>query len=84
MVECKWCRGRGYLHYEPGTSLIYSCPDCGGTGYIPQCDICGKEFEGEYCEDCYCVCEECGELRARAGEDINFCEDCYEELRKNK
>lgn len=31
MTRCPYCQS-GRIAVEPGTSLTYPCPDCGGTG----------------------------------------------------
>lgn len=80
MGACKWCCGTGIQYVESGSSLCYACPDCGGSGYLPECDQCGEEYYGEYCEDCYIECEECGEVCLRYRDDSKLCEDCYEEM----
>jgi hypothetical protein len=80
MGVCRWCKGTGVQYVERGSSLCYTCPDCGGNGYLPECDICGEEYYGEYCEDCYVMCEECGLLCRRYADDSELCEDCYNEM----
>ena len=30
-MKCEHCNGRGRLPVEPGSSLSYTCPDCGGS-----------------------------------------------------
>lgn len=81
MGKCPWCHGRGYELVEPGlSSLSYKCPDCNGTGYIPECEICGHEYYGEFCEECYDRCEECGKVFPFTELDENgLCEECRPE-----
>lgn len=76
MGDCKWCGGKGYQIVESGSSLSYRCPDCYGTGYIPECDICGDEYYEDYCEECYAECEECGEVTQKEFMENGLCEDC--------
>ena len=76
MGECKWCHGTGTQYVERGSSLCYNCTDCGGSGYLPECDVCGEEYYGEFCEHCYCECISCG-CESRRYEDSDICEDCY-------
>lgn len=37
-MTCKWCHGTGREYVEPGNSLYYACPDCGGTGKDDSAD----------------------------------------------
>lgn len=37
MTRCPYCQS-GRIAVEPGTSLTYPCPDCGGTGRLPIAD----------------------------------------------
>ena len=83
MSDCKYCRGTGVLYVERGSSLSYTCPDCNGSGIVADCDICGREYYGEYCENCYCECTECGEIGERHG-DTDICTDCYETLKESE
>lgn len=76
MGVCQWCKGTGREYVEQGSSLCYACPDCNGSGFIPECDICGEEFEGEFCEDCYMECEECGTVVPISETQNGLCEDC--------
>jgi hypothetical protein len=76
MGECKWCHGTGTEYVEPGSSLCYRCPDCNGTGYIPECDNFGREYVGEYCDHCYTECDECGEVCLIDDIEKGICEDC--------
>ena len=62
MCKCPYCRGKGYEPVESGSSLSAQCPDCGGSGVISECKKCGKTYEGEYCEDCFTVCEGCRKI----------------------
>ena len=32
MMICPHCDGFGKVYVEPGSSLYFRCPDCGGTG----------------------------------------------------
>jgi len=47
-LSCEWCQGTGYISVERGSSLCYTCPDCGGTGR--------KELDEEDDEDDEEVC----------------------------
>lgn len=76
MSECRWCHGTGVQYLEQGSSLCYACPDCGGTGSTPVCDICGSEYDGEYCTECYAECEECGKVCVIDDIADGLCEDC--------
>lgn len=78
MATCRWCNGTGVQYVERWSSLCYACPDCGGTGHIPECDVCGNEYDGEYCTDCYATCDECGELCRKEDLKDGLCEDCAE------
>jgi hypothetical protein len=78
MGACKWCGGTGRQYVEEGSSLNYVCPDCDGQGYLPECDNCGEEYSGEYCEKCYAECEECGEVVLISELNNGFCADCVE------
>tara|TARA_B000000475_G_C15752172_1_gene347456 strand:- start:102 stop:287 length:186 start_codon:yes stop_codon:yes gene_type:complete len=55
-MKCKWCRGKGYLYVEQGSSLSYSCPDCYGSGEEPEeeeCEECGEQvMERQECGQC--------------------------------
>lgn len=73
--ECRWCHGSGTEYVERGSSLSYRCPDCRGTGEVTVCDECGNSFDGEFCEDCFEKCPECG-LLYPVGE---VCPDCAPE-----
>lgn len=77
MGQCKYCSGWG-VEYVDGSSLSYRCPDCDGTGYIPECEECGKEYSGNYCEDCYDACIECGEYVPKEEIIDGRCECCHE------
>jgi hypothetical protein len=88
MGECKYCAGWG-VEYVDGSSLSYRCPDCDGTGYIPECEECGKEYSTEYCEDCYARCCFCEGLYLKSELHDDVCDECYnsedfEELTKKK
>lgn len=56
-MKCRWCNGSGYDR-TPGESFAYRCPDCNGTGELPECEICGQELttdeevENGLCEEC--------------------------------
>ena len=76
MGTCKWCHGTGRNHIED--SLYCRCEDCEGTGFIEECDICGEEYTGEYCEDCYAECKECGAVCDKDDLENGLCEDCAE------
>lgn len=76
MSECRWCNGTGIQYVESGSSLCYDCPDCNGTGWLAECDICGGEYSGEYCEDCYAVCDNCEEITPIDEMDGDFCFVC--------
>lgn len=74
MGKCKWCNGRGWDSAEGGR--YFSCPDCDGTGNTPECDVCGAEYDGEYCDKCYDVCENCGERTQKEELNNGLCEYC--------
>lgn len=59
-MKCRWCNGTGKDYAEAGSSLYARCPDCNGTGELPQCEICGQELTTEE-EVEYGRCEECKE-----------------------
>ena len=54
---CKWCNGTGEERLE---GRFFRCPDCGGSGIVAICDECGQYFDGEFCEDCFEKCPDCG------------------------
>ena len=72
-MTCRWCKGRGYLYVERGSSLSYTCTDCNGSGIEREeieCEGCGEMvMEDEECEKCE-TCEWCGELME------SKCESC--------
>lgn len=77
MKDCPYCKGTGTQYVESGSSLSYACPDCGGSGSVPECPACGKEYSGDFCEDCYGVCECCEDIaRLEYLDDDNLCEMC--------
>ena len=78
MGACKFCNGWG-VEYVDGTSLRFKCQDCNGTGKIPECDECGIEYNGEYCEECYAPCKECGAVTLTDALENGRCADCAEE-----
>lgn len=82
MGTCKWCHGTGRQYVEYGSSLCYPCEDCNGTGHTPECDVCGAEYEGEYCYECYDACENCGERTLKEELNNGFCEECREEIKQ--
>lgn len=51
MTRCRYCQS-GRIAVEPGSSLTYPCPDCGGTGrqYVPD-DVCPLDLERMYLDD---------------------------------
>ena len=77
-VTCRWCGGSGRQHIERGSSLSYRCPDCDGTGHLPECDVCGEPYSGDYCEDCYAECEGCREVCLIENMQDGLCEACVE------
>ena len=79
MGKCKWCY-YGTMSVGDGSGLTYRCPDCGGTGYIPECDLCGEEYRDDYCEDCYGECAECGEIVPLTELKNDICECCVEAM----
>ena len=79
MGKCKWCN-YGTISVGDGSSISYRCTDCGGTGWIPECDICGEEYHDDYCEECYDICEECGEVREKSGFKNGICAWCLEDM----
>lgn len=58
-ARCPHCNA-GRIAVDPGSSLRYACPDCGGTGRqslpndIARCDGIGSDAEGwrEGCDTC--------------------------------
>lgn len=78
MGRCKYCGGTGRQYIESGSSMYYACEDCDGTGYMKECDYCGKEYSGEYCEDCYDACIECGDYVPEEELIGGRCECCHE------
>lgn len=87
MRDCPYCRGTGTQYVESGSSLSYVCPDCDGTGYIPNCDTCGEPYVGEYCSNCYTECSVCGSVCSKESDDYTYylcecCEDNEREARK--
>lgn len=80
MRDCPYCRGTGIQYVESGSSLCYACPDCNGTGSIPTCDRCGNTFIGEYCDNCYTVCDSCRTIKVIDDEmsDTFICYECEE------
>ena len=78
MSDCFYCRGTGIQYVEPGSSLSYPCPDCDGTGIVPTCDRCGNEYDGEYCDNCYDVCDSCRTIKSVDYDmyDCFICCDC--------
>ena len=76
MGICKWCNGTGSNHVE---DILYCrCEDCCGTGWREECDICGVEYENEYCEECYAKCKECGTVEAKTDMLDGLCLDCQD------
>lgn len=79
MGKCPYCtHGMNYIERESGYG--FTCPDCGGSGYLPECDICGKDFAHDYCEDCYGECAECGEITPLTELKNDICECCVEAM----
>jgi hypothetical protein len=76
MGKCRYCGGRGYQSVERGSSLSYACEDCGGSGWLPECDICGEEYSTEYCERCYTTCDGCGDVFQMEELENGLCEYC--------
>lgn len=35
-VECKSCKGKGYIEYNPLVPQNKRCVDCNGDGYVRQ------------------------------------------------
>lgn len=79
MGKCKWCN-YGTMYVGDGSGITYRCTDCGGTGWIPECDVCGQEYTEEYCEECYDICKECGEVREKSGFKNGICAWCLEDM----
>lgn len=78
MAECRWCNGRGFQYVESGSSLCYTCPDCGGTGEVEICEVCGHSYPGEFCPECFSQCDECGEVCRIDELKSGLCECCAE------
>ena len=78
MGRCKWCRGKGECR-APGDTRWYVCQDCGGAGFIPECEICGNEYEGDYCESCFAECKECGDVFPIHDMTDSLCKNCSNE-----
>lgn len=76
MGMCRECNGTGRQYVERGSSLCFTCPDCEGEGYLPECDVCGEEYNGEYCENCFAMCAECGEVCRIDDMTDGLCEEC--------
>lgn len=82
MVEqCRHCHGRGFHYVERGSSLTYTCEDCGGCGYVATCPECGMKFpavavaalDGGRCPECEALHEaelEREELEKMAMEEL--------------
>lgn len=83
MGKCKWCC-YGTMSVGDGSGLTYRCTDCGGTGWIPECDICGEEYHDDYCEDCYGECAECGEIVPLNEMQHDICECCIEAMEEEE
>jgi DnaJ-class molecular chaperone len=49
---CRWCRGTGKEYVEPNSSHFYRCPDCDGTGRMPELeqDEAPEPYEGNSAE----------------------------------
>ena len=85
MSECPYCRGTGEVYVDPkSTYATYRCPDCRGTGNIPECDVCGNPYSGEYCEECYTICPICRVIRNIREEmvDTDMCVECREAVKE--
>ena len=82
MGKCKWCH-YGTMSVGDGSSISYRCTDCGGTGWIPECDICGKEYHDDYCEECYSECLGCGDVCLKSDMQHGMCADCYDLMCKH-
>lgn len=82
MGACRYCNGRGWDSVEGGR--YFRCPDCGGSGYLEECDCCGAEFDGEFCEKCYAECKECGAVTLKEDLTNNLCEECAEEFEQQQ
>ena len=81
MKDCPYCKGTGTQYVESGSSLSYDCPDCNGSGYVPECPACGREYYGDFCEDCYGVCACCEDIeRLEHLDDDNLCEMCSDNV----
>ena len=83
MSECPYCHGRGVEYVEPGlSSLCYDCPDCNGTGYIDECDLCGNTKEDGMCRDCETICDYCGCVRVVETEMATdtICTNCMDDV----
>lgn len=77
MSDCPYCRGTGIQYVESGSSLSYTCPDCDGTGVTPTCPRCGNEYDGEYCQNCYTVCDSCRTIKS-VDDEMSDCFICYD------
>jgi len=40
-IKCKWCCGTGTIPAS-GYTPAHRCPDCGGKGWMNQCQGCGS------------------------------------------
>ena len=86
LKECEWCAGTGYQYIGREYEIYQKCADCDGIGSIsvPTCSECDKEYEGEYCDDCYAPCVKCGEVSLIKNQPDGYCEKCYNKLEVKK
>jgi RecJ-like exonuclease len=83
-MTCRYCHGKGFQYVESGSSLSYECPDCGGTGEVEICEVCGHSYPGEYCPECFSECENCGEVVNNLDLIDGLCPDCEWERQQQK
>lgn len=65
-MSCPYCHS-GRIAVEPGTSLTYPCPDCGGTGRLQRCERCNDAGEHLVCANGLWITVRCTRCQGTAG-----------------